>query len=88
MRRDGIGQSADGPKDDGMTIPSLDIDFYSDAVILDPYPVYAKMRDMGPVVYLPHHDLYWTSDGPSFTSYPRASLAAQFTANVVAKPVG
>ena len=41
-----------------MTIPTLDIDFYSDAVILDPYPVYAQMRDTGPVVYLPQHDLY------------------------------
>ncbi|MEJ6710461.1 MAG: cytochrome P450/oxidoreductase [Amylibacter sp.] len=41
-----------------MKIPSLDIDFYSDEVILDPYPVYEKMRDLGPVVYLPQHDLY------------------------------
>lgn len=41
-----------------MIIPSLDIDFYSDEVIKDPYPVYAKMRDLGPVVYLPKHDLY------------------------------
>lgn len=41
-----------------MTIPSLDIDFYSDAVIRDPYPVYAQMRDIGAVVYLPQHDLY------------------------------
>ncbi len=41
-----------------MSIPSLDIDFYSDAVILDPYPVYAQMRELGPVVYLPQHDLY------------------------------
>lgn len=41
-----------------MTLPILDIDFYSDEVIKDPYPVYAKMRDLGPVVYLPKHDLY------------------------------
>lgn len=41
-----------------MTIPSLHIDFYSDAVILDPYPVYEQMRELGPVVYLPQHDLY------------------------------
>lgn len=41
-----------------MTLPQLDIDFYSDAVICDPYPVYEKMREMGPVVYLPKHDLY------------------------------
>ena len=41
-----------------MKTPSLDIDFYSDAVILDPYPVYEQMRELGPVVYLPQHDLY------------------------------
>jgi cytochrome P450/ferredoxin-NADP reductase len=41
-----------------MKTPSLDIDFYSDAVILDPYPVYEQMRELGPVVYLPRHDLY------------------------------
>lgn len=41
-----------------MSIPYLDIDFYSDEVILDPYPVYARMREMGPVVYLPQHDMY------------------------------
>lgn len=41
-----------------MTIPSFDIDFYSDEVILDPYPVYEKMRELGPVVYLPQNDLY------------------------------
>lgn len=41
-----------------MKTPSLDIDFYSDAVILDPYPVYATLRELGPVVYLPRHDMY------------------------------
>lgn len=41
-----------------MKTPSLDIDFYSDEVILDPYPIYAQLREMGPVVYLPQHDMY------------------------------
>ena len=41
-----------------MRVPVSDIDFYSDAVILDPYPVYAELRELGPVVYLPRHDLY------------------------------
>jgi hypothetical protein len=41
-----------------MTIPSLDIDFYSDEVIRAPYPIYEQMREIGPVVYLPRHDLY------------------------------
>lgn len=41
-----------------MTIPSFDIDFYSDEVIQNPYPVYEQMREIGPVVYLSKHDLY------------------------------
>lgn len=41
-----------------MNIPVSDIDFYSDEVILDPYPVYAKLRDMGSVVYMAKNDLY------------------------------
>ncbi len=40
------------------TTPALDIDFYADDVIRDPYPVYAQLRALGPVVYLPRHDLY------------------------------
>jgi cytochrome P450/ferredoxin-NADP reductase len=41
-----------------MTMLSLDIDFYCDEVIRDPYPIYEQMREIGPVVYLPRHDLY------------------------------
>lgn len=41
-----------------MNIPTSDIDFYGDAVILDPHPVYAALRALGPVVYLPANDLY------------------------------
>lgn len=41
-----------------MDMPVLDIDFYSDEVINDPYPLYAKMREMGPVVYLSKNNLY------------------------------
>lgn len=40
------------------SIPVSGIDFYSDEVIRDPYPVYAALREMGPVVYLEKHDLY------------------------------
>ncbi len=35
-----------------------DVDFYDDAFIRDPYPHYAAMRGLGPVVYLPRHDNY------------------------------
>lgn len=41
-----------------MTIPVSDIDFYSDEVIQDPYPVYEHFRALGPVVYLEKNDLY------------------------------
>ena len=35
-----------------MTYPVSEVDFYSDAVIRDPYPFYAELRAMGPVVWL------------------------------------
>lgn len=41
-----------------MTTPVSDIDFYSDEVVSDPYPVYEKLREMGPVVYMAKNDLY------------------------------
>lgn len=39
-------------------IPDYEPDIYSDEGILDPYPHYAAMRALGPVVRLPAHDLY------------------------------
>ena len=41
-----------------MTVPVSDIDFYSDAVIQNPYPVYKELQALGPVVYLEQNDLY------------------------------
>lgn len=41
-----------------MHVPVSSIDFYSDEVIQDPYPVYAQLRELGPVVYLEKNDLY------------------------------
>jgi len=38
--------------------PSIDIDFYSDEVIRDPYPLYKMMRDAGPVVWLRRHNAF------------------------------
>jgi len=35
--------------------PEYDIDFYSDAAILDPWTHYARMRSLGPVIYLPRN---------------------------------
>jgi len=40
------------------SIPTLNVDFYGDALIVDPFPVYKRLRDLGPVVYLPQNDLY------------------------------
>lgn len=38
--------------------PVFDRDFWSDAIILDPYPVYDEMRGLGPVVWLSQHDCW------------------------------
>ncbi|WP_428535253.1 cytochrome P450 [Rhodopila sp.] len=39
-------------------IPALDIDPFCQAFFDDPYPAHAAMRDAGPVVYLPAHDIH------------------------------
>jgi len=41
-----------------MTIPSLDIDPFSQAFFDDPFPVHAALRDAGPVAYLPRYDIF------------------------------
>ncbi len=41
-----------------MPVPVDEHDFYADEVIRDPYPVYARLRAMGPVVYMARHDAY------------------------------
>ena len=38
-------------------IPDYAPDIYADDAIADPYPHYAAMRDLGPVVRLAHHDV-------------------------------
>jgi len=38
--------------------PISDIDVYSDESILDPYPVYRALRDLGPAVWMPRHSIY------------------------------
>jgi len=40
------------------TIPQYEADIYSDEAILDPYPHYAAMRNLGALLYLPAHDIY------------------------------
>ena len=38
-----------------MPSPELDVDLYTDAAILDPYPLYKRVRDLGPAVWLSAH---------------------------------
>ncbi len=39
--------------------PHSAIDVYGDAELLDPYPVYKELRDLGSAVYLPHIEAYF-----------------------------
>ena len=39
-------------------VPSYESDIYSTAAILDPYPHYARMRELGPVVWLSKQRVY------------------------------
>ena len=41
-----------------MTLPVYDGDLYADEVIRDPYPVYARLRELGPVVWLSQLQVY------------------------------
>ncbi|NIF15320.1 cytochrome P450, partial [Burkholderia sp. Ax-1735] len=40
------------------TPPAFDLDLFAAAFVLDPYPVYAELRERGPVVHLPKNDVY------------------------------
>lgn len=41
-----------------MKQPSIETDLYTDAAILDPYPIYRRIRDLGPAVWLSAHDAW------------------------------
>ena len=41
-----------------MAIPEIDVDLWSDEVLVDPYPTYARLRALGPVLYSPQWDAY------------------------------
>jgi cytochrome P450 len=41
-----------------MSVPTADVDLFSDEVLLDPYPTYARLRELGGVVHLPSSDVY------------------------------
>ena len=41
-----------------MTVPTSDIDLFADEVLLDPYPYFAELRELGAVVHLPANDVY------------------------------
>lgn len=41
-----------------MAAPASDIDLFSDEVLVDPYPAYAALRELGGVVHLPANGVY------------------------------
>ena len=41
-----------------MGVPELDVDLWSDDVLTDPYPAYARLRELGPVLYDRPHGAY------------------------------
>ena len=38
--------------------PTHELDLFADEVLLDPYPLYAELRELGGVVHLPKNDVY------------------------------
>ena len=43
------------------SIPTSDVDYYSDEFILDPYPFYKELRDFAPAVWLSLYDAWFIS---------------------------
>lgn len=41
-----------------MSVPTSSIDLFSDEVLVDPYPAFAELRELGAVVHLPANDVY------------------------------
>lgn len=41
-----------------LSAPECDVDLFGDDVLRDPYPIYAEMRRIGPVVWLPRHGFF------------------------------
>ncbi|MFF3544717.1 cytochrome P450 [Streptomyces platensis] len=39
-------------------VPESDVELFSPAALMDPYPHYAELRGLGPAVYLTRYDLY------------------------------
>lgn len=40
------------------SVPNSDVDLWADTVLVDPYPTYRALRELGDVVYLTHSKLY------------------------------
>lgn len=45
----------------GATVPASDIDLFSDEALLDPYPLYRRIRDAAPAVLSRVHDVWMVS---------------------------
>lgn len=41
-----------------MDCPETEIDPWSDEALLNPYPLYEALRELGPVIWMPHHNAY------------------------------
>ncbi len=41
-----------------MLVPEVDVDLWSDEVLMNPYPAYARLRQQGGVLHDPGHDVY------------------------------
>ncbi|WP_405143700.1 cytochrome P450 [Sphaerisporangium sp. NBC_01403] len=70
------------------TPPTSDVDLFADEVVLDPYPVYAELREQGPVVHLRKNDVHaLTRYGvirdalPDWESFSSTSIAFNPMAN-------
>lgn len=70
--------------------PVLDIDPFSDAVLTDPYPFFAQMREAGPVVFIKPHGFYavgrWEEAGIVASDHTRFTTAGGIGLSDIRKP--
>jgi cytochrome P450 len=70
--------------------PVLDIDPFSDEVLLDPLPFFEQLRETGPAVYVPQYDYYavgrWEEVGQVASDYARFTTTGGIGMGDIRKP--
>ena len=81
MRVEGAATSAHAfnrLRDIAVTAPETDFDPYANSSLDDPYPHFAKLRDLGPVFFLSRYSAYGVARHAEVENVRLASLLTAF----------